>query len=366
MKAGYEKTSGKHPKRACGGVRETPAPYGQHLVRFDWAIKRLLRHKADFVVVNGFLTSLLGRNVSIIRALESESNARSADDRINRVDVLVEDEKGTKYIIEVQTTTEVDFFHRMVYGVSKVITEYIKKSEKYGVVKKVFSVNIVYFSLGQGKDYAYRGATEFRGMHVRDVLQLSKAQREKFGIVEVGDVFPEYFVLRVDEFDGLAKSPLDEWIYFLKHSVIPEGFSAPGLDEARERLAYDNLTDADRRAYDVYVKNNRYEEGVLEHYKLEGLVEGRAEGRAEGHVEGHAKGRAEGRAEGHAEGHAEGRAEGHAEGRTEGHAEGHAEGRAEGRMATLRETEFKLKAAGMTVSAIAAVTGLAAGEIERL
>jgi hypothetical protein len=32
-------------------------------IRFDWAIKRLLRNKADFVVVNGFISSLLGEPV---------------------------------------------------------------------------------------------------------------------------------------------------------------------------------------------------------------------------------------------------------------------------------------------------------------
>ncbi|MDR2849253.1 MAG: Rpn family recombination-promoting nuclease/putative transposase, partial [Verrucomicrobiota bacterium] len=208
-----KRTGGKRPKQGCDCLRETPASYGPCLVRFDWVIKRLLRHKADFGVVSGFLTTLLGRRVTILRVLEGESNARSRDDRVNRVDVLAEDKDGARYIIEVQTTTEVDFFHRMAYGASKALTESIKKGEKYGVIKKVFSVNIVYFTFGQGKDYVYRGVTEFRGLHTHDVLKLSDTQMKKFGIGEVSDIFPEYFVLRVNEFDGVAKTPLDEWIY---------------------------------------------------------------------------------------------------------------------------------------------------------
>lgn len=39
-------------------------------------------------------------------------------------------------------------------GVSKVITDYIKIGQDYGNVKKMYSVNIVYFSIGQGYDYS--------------------------------------------------------------------------------------------------------------------------------------------------------------------------------------------------------------------
>jgi hypothetical protein len=265
------------------------------LVRFDWALKRLLRHKADFVVVDGFLTSLLGYPVRIVKPLESEGNRRSEDDRSNRVDVLVEDERGAKYIIEIQNASEADFFHRMLYGVSKVVTEYIKKSEPYGTIRKVFSVNILYFSLGQGRDYVYRGATEFRGVHRRDVLRLSKAQREKFGIGAVKDVFPEYFVLRVNDFDGAAKEPLDQWLHYLRTNEIPGRFTAPGLPEARDILAYEALTPAERRDYDTHIRNALYKDGVYEHYKLEGVIEGREEGRKEGRKEGREEGR-EGRA----------------------------------------------------------------------
>ena len=46
-------------------------------IRFDWAVKRLLRQKANFDVLEGFLTVLLGEEVKIIELLESESNQHS-------------------------------------------------------------------------------------------------------------------------------------------------------------------------------------------------------------------------------------------------------------------------------------------------
>ena len=64
------------------------------LIRFDWAIKRLLRNKANFTVLEGFLSELFRTDLKINKILESESNPNSSDDKFNRVDILVEDSKG--------------------------------------------------------------------------------------------------------------------------------------------------------------------------------------------------------------------------------------------------------------------------------
>ena len=60
------------------------------LIRFDWAIKRLLRNKANFVVLEGFLSELLFDDIKIEQILESESNQENADDKFNRVDILTQ------------------------------------------------------------------------------------------------------------------------------------------------------------------------------------------------------------------------------------------------------------------------------------
>ena len=152
-----------------------------NLIRFDWAMKRLLRDKSNYVVLEGFLSTLLGEDLRIVRFLESESNQSDANDKFNRADMLVEDNRGRLLIIEVQNNHELDYFHRMLYGVSKTISEYINLGDDYDKVKKIYSINIVYFELGQGKDYVYHGKTIFRGLHdTNDILQLSIRQREIF------------------------------------------------------------------------------------------------------------------------------------------------------------------------------------------
>ena len=278
----------------------------ENFIRFDWAAKRLLRQKSNFVVLEGFLSTLLNEDIKIERMLESESNRETFDDKSNRVDMLAENSKGELIIIEIQNTREWDYFHRMMYGASKVITEYISRGEPFSKVKKVYSIHILYFGLGQGKDYIYHGRTEFRGIHTNDVLKLTEHQQVQFLCEDVGDLFPEYYVLRVDEFDKKAVTPLDEWISFLKSGDIPEKPQAKGLPEAKESLLISRLSKEEQRAYDAHLELVRDQRSAMQ----TGLIEGHYEGLKKGLKEGRAKGIAEGIAKGRAKGIAEGRAEG--------------------------------------------------------
>ena len=108
-------------------------------IRFDWAVKRLLRDKANFVVLEGLLTVLLDRQVHIIDILESEGNQQIYEDKFNRVDVKARDSEGEIIIVEVQVTRELYFLERILYGAAKAITEHIKLGELYSEVKKVYS-----------------------------------------------------------------------------------------------------------------------------------------------------------------------------------------------------------------------------------
>jgi predicted transposase/invertase (TIGR01784 family) len=163
------------------------------LIRFDWAIKRLLRNKANFAVLEGFLSELLFDNIKINQILESEGNQEADNDKFNRVDILIQNSKNELIIIELQSTYEIDYFHRKAYGVSKSIAENLDLGQKYSEIKKVISVNIVYFNLGQGQDYIYNGKTEFKGIHQNDLLGLSPKQKLTFAKNQVSDIFPEYY-----------------------------------------------------------------------------------------------------------------------------------------------------------------------------
>lgn len=253
-------------------------------------MKRLLRDKANYGVLEGFLTTLLNKNIKIKKLLESESNQEAEDDKQNRVDVLAEDDNGELYIIEVQNETEQAYFQRMLFGTSKLVTEYINHGQSYDHIRKIYSVNIVYFNLGGGTDIVYHGKTEFRGIHNGELLSLSPFQKQKFKVSAVSDLYPEYYILKVNDFNKWSKVPLEQWIYFLNTADIPHDATAPGLDEARHKLQLEKMTHAEREAYYRHLDNlailrdnitTAYEEG-----KMEGLAEVRAERRAEGRAEG--------------------------------------------------------------------------------
>ena len=154
------------------------------LISFDWAMKKLLRSKANFEILEGFLSELLRYNIHILEILESESNKENQLDKFNRVDLKVKNQNNEIIIIEVQYEREFDYLHRILFGTSKVITEHLKESSPYSEIVKVISVNILYFDLGQGEDYVYHGSTAFKGLHNQDVLQLSEDQRELYRKIE--------------------------------------------------------------------------------------------------------------------------------------------------------------------------------------
>lgn len=223
------------------------------LIRFDWAVKKLLRNKANFVVLEGFLSELLFDDIKIQKILESEGNQETNEDKYNRVDILTQNSKNELVIVEIQNTYEIDYFHRMAYGASKALTENLSLGQPYSEIKKVISVNIVYFDLGQGKDYVYKGTTNFQGLHQKDTLQLSSKQKDAFTKQNVFDIFPEYYIIKVNQFNDVAKDTLDEWIYFLKNSEVKDEFVAKGLAEAKEVLDVMRLDKDQQYGYNRYL-----------------------------------------------------------------------------------------------------------------
>ena len=255
-------------------------------IRFDWAIKRLLRQKANFVVLEGFLTVFLGEKVTICEILESEGNQQSADDKFNRVDIKALNSKGEIIIIEIQNTRELYYLERILYGVAKAITEHISLGDTYYKVKKIYSISILYFDIGKGTDYLYHGQNQFTGVHTKDHLVINTKERNAIVRRLPTEIFPEYILIRVNEFNQVAATPLEEWMSYLKDGKIDPNTTVPGLSEAREKLKYYSMTSAERHAYDEHLNAVMIQNDVLDSAKLEGHEEGRKEGIEEGIKEG--------------------------------------------------------------------------------
>ena len=299
-------------------------------IRFDWAAKKILRDKANFSILEGLITVLLNDDTKIIEILESESNQSDPDDKFNRVDIKAKNSKGEIILVEIQQTREVYYLERILYGVANAITEHIHKGDKYDQVKKVYSISILYFDLGKGEDYIYRGQTVFHGLTKHDTLQITEREKDGLNMKAPEDVFPEYYLIRVKSFDKIAENHLEEWIKYLKDGDIDENTTAPGLREAKRKLEYLSMTEKERKAYDRHIDNIMIQNDMFDTATKEGLAQGVAIGRAEGR------------------------------------AEGLAEGREEGEKAGVIKTAISLKALGVPTATISQATGLTAEDIDNL
>lgn len=71
-------------------------------IRFDWAVKRMQRDKANFAVLEGLVTVLLNEHITIIELLESEGNQDKIDTKFNRVDIKEKNSKREIIFAEVK------------------------------------------------------------------------------------------------------------------------------------------------------------------------------------------------------------------------------------------------------------------------
>lgn len=248
------------------------------LVSFDWAIKRLLRSKANFDILEGFLSELLKEDILILEVLESESNKGYAEAKLSRVDLKVRNSKQEIIIIEIQYDREYDYLQRIFYSASKAAVEHLTENKPYSDLIKVISINILYFNLGHGSDYIYHGTTRFVGLHQHDILELSEKQQALFQKISVADLYPEYYLIKVNQFDDIAKDSLDEWIYFLKNEEVKDGFTAKGLKAAETKLAILKLSPEERQGYERYKDDLHYQASMYESSFVDGYREGRQEG----------------------------------------------------------------------------------------
>jgi len=277
-------------------------------IRFDWAIKKLLRDKANFGVLEGFIEVFLGKpDCKIIEILESESNNTFEDDKFNRVDIKAKSSDGEIFIVEIQLTRYVHYMERVLFGTSKAITEQMKDGDDYGKIKKVYSISIVYYDFGVGKDYLYVGNTNFIGVHYKDELLISekeeltlfekeqdksegKERKFKYNRHNAGNIMPTYYMIRVNSFDDNVKTAMDEWMEFLKNSEIKSDTKVPGLIEAKEVMKFDRMTKEEQDTYIRHLDAVANEKEAI----LTAEIRGKIEGREEGEKIGIEKGRTEG------------------------------------------------------------------------
>ena len=114
----------------------------RRLISFDWALKRLLRSKAHFNILEGFLSELLREDIQILEILDSESSKETALEKLNRVDLRARNARGEIILIEVQYQRQFDYLQRTLHSTARTVVDTLPEGSAYPNVVKVISVNI--------------------------------------------------------------------------------------------------------------------------------------------------------------------------------------------------------------------------------
>jgi len=272
-------------------------PAERELVSFDFAIKYLLRGKRDYVVLNGFLSELLGKKVAVKSIEDVENIKDDKDDKTNRVDLRAQINGGEIVLFEIQFIQEFDFLGRVLFGVSSAIVDQVKAGKFYNI-QKIYSVIVAYSNLNAKREYLFSGEmNNFHGVHYKnELIPFSQAIAPKSK--KMTDIHPEYYLILPRMFDEKLRSRFDEWVYILKNSAARDDFKAAGIKEAKTKLDYLRMTPEQKKEYKRYMEKRRSADSAIQTAEGKGERRGERRGLRKGLEKGLQKGRQEGRQEG--------------------------------------------------------------------
>jgi len=285
----------KRPATAAKAAAKPRAkkPAERELVSFDFAVKYLLRGKRDFVVLNGFLSELLGKKVEVKSIEDAENIKDGKDDKTNRVDLKAQINGGEIVVFEILFLIEWDFFGKALFGVCSAIKDQVEAGDVYDI-RKVYSVNIAYFNLKSKKEYLFSGKLNgFQGVHYKDeVIPFAQSRSQKSK--KQFEIHPEYYLILPRMFDEKMRGRFDEWVYILKNSKARADFKAAGIKEAKTKLDYLRMTPEKKKQYVRFLELRRSARSALETAVGQGERRGERRGLRKGLEKGLQQGRQKG------------------------------------------------------------------------
>jgi len=263
----------KTAKKTVPKKRPAKKPAERELVSFDFAVKYLLRDKRGYVVLNGFLSELLGKKVEV-KSLENIENIKEdKDDKTNRVDLRARINGGEIVLFEIQFIQEFDFLGRVLFGVSSAIVDQVKAGKFYNI-QKIYSVIVAYSNLDAEREYLFSGEmNNFHGIHYKDEL-IPFSQTIAPNSKKMTDIHPEYYLILPRMFDEKMRSRFDEWVYVLKKSAVRDDFKAAGIKEAKTKLDYLRMTPKQKKEYTRYMELRRSADSAIQTAEAKGERKG--------------------------------------------------------------------------------------------
>ncbi|NGX60965.1 MAG: hypothetical protein K940chlam9_00440 [Chlamydiae bacterium] len=201
------------------------------------------------------------------------------------VDVLVRDQKGNRYIVEMQVAKIQGFEKRAQYYAAKTYCAHFNSGHKYSDLKRVIFLAITdYIVFPEKKDYKSDHVILDNKTLEHDLKDLS------FTFVELPKFHKENHELVTIE---------DKWYYFFKHAHESDNVNElianhPEIKEAYEALDRFNWTEKEILGYEKLIMNTADNRGILDAAIEEGMEKGMEKGIQKGMQKGIEKGMEEG------------------------------------------------------------------------
>ena len=261
----------------------------------DFAFKKLFGTEANKDLLISFLNSLLAGKEEIkkLTYLNSEHLGTMESDRKAVFDVYCENEKGEKFLIEMQKAEQQFFKDRSIFYSTFPIREQAQRGNWNYRLKAVYTIGILNFCFDDSDPGYFHHEVKLMDTKTKEVFY------DKLSYIYLE--MPK-FTKTEDELENL----FDKWLFAIRH--LPDLLERPQrlyekvFERFFEQAEIAKFNRQERLEYEDSLKAYRDWFSVMETAKnksrAEGLAEGRAEGRAEGLAEGLEKGLVEGRAEG--------------------------------------------------------------------
>jgi predicted transposase/invertase (TIGR01784 family) len=248
----------------------------------DEAFKRIFGREKNKDILIHFLNYILSREgekrIKEVAFLDATLHPDIAENKLSIIDILCTDQKGTKYIVEMQVAGEIGFLKRAQYYAAQVYTHQSKKGTPYVDLNEVIFLAIVDFTLFPNKN-------DYKSEH--RILDKKTLQHD---LQDFSFVFLELkkFSKSIEE----LQTNEDRWCYFFKHTDEPHNMqkliqtSDRMIKKAYDELCSHNWTDEELRGYEKAERARLAVTAQIDYARIKGKEEGKEEGIIEGRQEG--------------------------------------------------------------------------------
>lgn len=215
-------------------------------IKNDVAFRKIFGSAKKSICLISFLNAVLelegNSRIKSVTLLNPYLIPRVAEEKSSIIDVRATDQRGQKFVVEMQVADKKGFNERVQYYAARDFSMQIDKGEDYIKLRPVYFIGILNFSNSKGKSYIAKHLTieEETGDNILNGIKYAFIQLTKFKKKE-------------HQLETLT----DKWTYFIKNSekikMIPSFVDDEGLLTAfqeadkhnwkkEELIAYDNAS----------------------------------------------------------------------------------------------------------------------------